>query len=68
MFPIFFCHSACNQGQRERAGRKLSGALMFLPLLDAFHTYADPCVKFIEDRIREEKKTPRTSTNNEMPL
>ena len=29
-------------------------------------THADPCVKFIEDRIREEKKTPRTSTNTEV--
>ena len=55
-FLFFFCHSACNQGQkRERTGRRLAGALMFLPLLDAFHTCQSlRKVHWRQDQRREE--------------
>ena len=40
---FFFCHSTCNQGQKREKGRTPAGALMSLPLLDAFHTCQSLC-------------------------
>ena len=55
MFSFFFCHSTCNQGQKREKGRTPAGALMSLPLLDAFHTCQSLCkVHWRQDQRKEE--------------
>ena len=52
---FFFCHSTCNQGQKREKGRTPAGALMSLPLLDAFHTCQSLCkVHWRQDQRKEE--------------